>query len=294
MHKLKIQYLRREDINENAWNHVVRHSPFNRVYAYSWFLDAMSDCAWTGIVIGDYEAVFPVLIKKKLFIPYVTTPPLCQQLGIYMMDQHNTALYLGDILKSLKSYLKTEVTVHTGSGFPNHCTIRTNHILSLNAPYEILQKGYNRNTIRNLHTAKKADTTIMQLFEVKSFLDFTQEHEPSGSIKHIYTQLHQLISHTLLHRNGHIVAVYHEGRPEAMAYYIEDQERIYFLVCASTEKGKTLKMMYLLIDHLIKTYADTSKIFDFTGSNMPSIARRNLGFGATVEAYYFLKMKIFD
>jgi hypothetical protein len=294
MHKLKIQYLSREDINENAWNHVVRHSPFNRIYAYTWFLDAMSNWAWTGIVIGDYEAVFPVLIKKKLLLPYITTPPLCQQLGLFMMDQQNTALYLDAIQKTLKSYLKTEITLHTGSSFTNHCTIRTNHVLPLDAPYEILQKGYNRNTIRNLNTAKKVDTKTIKFHEVKTFLDFAQDHEPSGSIKHIYTQLHHLISNTLLHENGHILAVYHAGQPVAMAYYIEDQERIYFLVCASTEKGKELKTMYLLIDHLIKTYANTSKIFDFTGSNMPSIARRNLGFGATSETYYFLKMKIFD
>ncbi len=294
MHKVKIQYLSRKDINENAWNHVVRHSPFNRVYAYTWFLDAMSDWAWTGIVIGNYDAIFPVLIKKKLLLSYITTPPLCQQLGLFMMDEDNTVLYLDTIQKSFKLYLKTEVTLHIGSSLQSHCTIRTNHILPLDAPYEILKKGYNRNTTRNLNTANQVETKIKHIHEVKAFLDFAMDHEPSGSIKHIYTQLHHLISHTLIHRNGYILAVYHAGQPEAMAYYIEDQERIYFLICASTEKGKELKLMYVLIDHLIKTYADTSKIFDFTGSNMPSIARRNLGFGAIAEAYYFLKMKIFD
>jgi hypothetical protein len=294
MHKVKIQYINRIDINENAWNHVVRHSPFNRVYAYTWFLDHMSDQAWSGIVIGDYEAVFPLLIKTKLLLKYITTPPLCQQLGLFMLNDKNSAFYLAEIQKSLKSYLKTELTLHHGSGFANHCVSKTNHILPLNRPYEILKQGYNRNTIRNINAAKKTNVNIVSTIEVHAFLDFVLVHEPSGSVKSIYTQLHHLVSHTLLHGNGHIIEVHQNGKPEAVAYYIEDPERIYFLVCASTDKGKEMKLMYLLIDHLIKTYADTNKVLDFTGSNIPSIARRNLGFGATAEAYYFLKMKIFD
>lgn len=293
MHKLKIQFLSRKDINENAWNHVVRHSPFNRVYATTWFLDAMSDCAWTGIVIGDYDAVFPLLIKKKLFLQYITTPPLCQQLGLFTSNEKNKEIYINAIKKSLQSYLKTELTLHTGSNFKSHCTPKTNHVLHLDEPYEILKKGYNRNTTRNINNAQKAALNIEQSTDVTAFLDFALLHEPSGSISQIYTQLNQLIHHTLLQKNGQIIAMRHEGKAEAMAYFIDDNERIFFLVCASSDKGKEMKLMYVLIDYLIQKYAGTNKIFDFTGSNMPQIARRNLSFGATSEEYYFLKMKFF-
>jgi hypothetical protein len=294
MHKLKLQFVSRKDINENAWNHVVRHSRFSRIYAYTWFLDAMTDKSWTGLVIGEYEAVFPILIKKKLFIPYITTPHLCQQLGLFTVDESNTDSYLKPIQTSLKSYLKTELTLNPGSIFPTLCTTKTNHILPLNESYESLKKDFNRNTIRNITAALKSEAKLIYTQETDIFLDFVYTHEPSRSLNQIYHPLQNLINYTFEVGNGNIIVAFVEESLAAAAFVIEDEERIYFLVCASSEKGKDLKLMYLIIDFLIQKYANTQKIFDFTGSNISSIARRNLGFGAIAEEYYFLKMKVFN
>ena len=63
----KIKFLYNKEINRIQWDDCVLNSVNSKVYALSWYLDIVSD-EWNGLVYGDYELVFPIVIKKKYFL----------------------------------------------------------------------------------------------------------------------------------------------------------------------------------------------------------------------------------
>ena len=44
--------------------------------------------------------------------------------------------------------------------------------------------------------------------------------------------------------------------------------------------------MFLLMNHIIKTHAESKKILDFEGGSLEGVARFYKGFGAEEEIYY--------
>jgi hypothetical protein len=70
-------------------------------------------------------------------------------------------------------------------------------------------------------------------------------------------------------------------------------KRIYFLLIASDAFAKKNGLTFALIDHMIAHYAGQFELFDFTGSQMKTIAQRNEGFGAQIETYFRYQKKWF-
>ena len=56
----KIYYIKNININREKWDDCVSNSVNSRVYGLSWYLDIVCK-NWDGIVIDDYEIVFPVI-----------------------------------------------------------------------------------------------------------------------------------------------------------------------------------------------------------------------------------------
>ena len=61
----KITFLHNKEINREKWDDCIEHALNSKVYAFSWYLDVVAD-DWNCLVYGDYELVFPIVIKKKI------------------------------------------------------------------------------------------------------------------------------------------------------------------------------------------------------------------------------------
>ena len=62
----KFRYLSNFNIDKVKWDDCISNSFNRRVYALSWYLDIVA-VKWDAIVYGDYEAVCPIVFKKRLF-----------------------------------------------------------------------------------------------------------------------------------------------------------------------------------------------------------------------------------
>jgi hypothetical protein len=288
----RLKYLKRDEIDIKKWDNVIKNAINRRLYGYSWYLDIMTDKAWSAIVIGDYDAVFPILVKSKFIFSYVSNPYLCQQLGIFTSSKTNLKTYSDNILAYLKSkFVKSDVLIHPYFAETKEITPKVNHILELKRPYLEIYNGYNRNTKRNLKITGPSRSQIIESDDVQSFVDFVMEHDKSSVIASINHNIKCLVDFSLENKIGKILSVKDQDLTVANAFYILVDERIYFLLCASSPTGIEQKSMYLLIDYMIKQYAGKCKILDFTGSSIANIARRNEGFGAINENYFHLKTK---
>ena len=82
-----MKIIQREDIDIVKWDACIRKSSIENIFCYSWYLDAVAE-NWSGIVRGDYEAIFPIPFTKKLGVTQLYQPPFTRELSI-IGDQMN-------------------------------------------------------------------------------------------------------------------------------------------------------------------------------------------------------------
>src|SRR3954471_9538196 len=70
------------EINVTKWDDCIIHSKANRIYARQMYLQYMAD-NWSGLVMNDYAAVMPIILRKKWGVRYVYDAPFIQQLGLF-------------------------------------------------------------------------------------------------------------------------------------------------------------------------------------------------------------------
>lgn len=290
MQNTKVAFLKRNQIDIEKWDQCLKSAFNQKVYAYSWYLDIMTNRSWSALVFGDYQAVFPVFSKEFLLLPYATQPYLCQQLGVFSIHDRDIKDFVTVIIRFLKTkFIKTDFLINPHFVQSADLIPKVNHILYLNKPYTNLYDDYNRNTKRNLKKSLECVIEIKETTDVKEFVSFLEIYDKSKIIKSINGQISALVSFVLDNNSGKILIAKDDSEILAACFYIESGDRIYFLLCGSSFKGTEHKSMYALIDFIIKKYAQSFKILDFTGSNIENIARRNIGFGAIDETYFHLK-----
>ena len=100
MNKIPVlQYIKHSEIDSEKWNQCIDAAQNSRIYAYDWHLDRTA-IVWDALVLGDYDFVIPLPIRKKWGIKYLYQPLLSQQLGIFPIPPQNIAqLFYSEIVK---------------------------------------------------------------------------------------------------------------------------------------------------------------------------------------------------
>ncbi len=294
---MKIRYLTRSEIDTGRWDTCIEHSTTPLIYAMSRYLDIVSP-DWAGLVGNDYEAVMPLPRRYKWGIPYFCQPPYCQQLGLF--DSTKTAGDLiNDFVKKIpfRPYRLKLNYRHR----PKNCIEQPNYVLSLKDSYENIAKGFNNNTLRNIDKARRNGVVVemyhrltqsdngVDIAEVDGFLNFYL------SVSKPYNVADSRIICQLLtegYSEGYVAFLYAynaEGKPIAGLALLLRANRLIYFCPVSNEEGKAVSAMFLIIDDIIRKYAQTDMVLDFEGSAIEGIARFYRGFGAKLEPYFLIK-----
>ena len=75
-----------------------------------------------------------------------------------------------------------------------------------------------------------------------------------------------------------------------MGAFLHHNNTFTYLYPVSTGAGKEAKAMFFILDTFIAKHAGKSEWIDFEGSDIEGVKRFYLGFGASVENYYRLKI----
>ncbi|MBK9255722.1 MAG: hypothetical protein IPM42_09570 [Saprospiraceae bacterium] len=292
---MNLKLLDRKDIDISRWDSLICKDSSENVYSLSWYLDAVTDNGWKALIADDYSFVMPVYIRKKWLLPYATQPFLCQQNGIFGHQKVTDETVLS-FLKSLPKFLiKLNFNIHNRitEGMKGFDIIeRSNQIIRLENEYENIRSGYNRSTIRNLQKGENQNVVISTTTSLDEFTDFMAENDETGLIKQNFQITKNLIS--AASQNAEVILQVAEDTEGIIAagYYILYGERIFFLMSAANKMAKEKRVMFQMIDQVVRQYAGTAKIFDFVGSSIPNVAQRNLGFGAETTCYYGLRKNL--
>ena len=284
-HYMQIQHLRHSEIDFERWDVIIAQSKNQLGYAYSWYLDIVSP-GWEALVSNNYEFVMPLPVKRKFGIPYIVQPILTQQLGVFSALE-TTHEIIQFFIKKIP-YYSYEINLNEGN-FNKNIIPLPNYVLNLNESYESIAKRYSKNTIRNIVKTQKEGLVLRNNLNIIDFIDFYNSVDKkfisinSGVLK-------KLLERAIEKKAINLMAVENKNNEIIAALCLfQTGNRLVYLLPISNHEGKKSSAMFMLVDYLIKSRAQSNLNLDFEGSLIDGIARFYKGFGAKNHPYYLLK-----
>lgn len=293
MHKIK--YLTHREIDKAKWDKTISKSYNGLVYGYSFFLDSMANKQWDALILGDYEAVFPLVWRSKFGIKYLYQPYFCQQLGVFSPTKISTQL-LDLFLEHIPSkfrYFNIHLNYENIIFKPNISFInRTTFQLNLNQAYINLYDNYSDDAKKNIAKATlkgfeyektKALETVTDVFFKAYGMHYPQQEVLKNTIMGCMQQAIAL-------NKGFCRSIVSEsGELWSAGFFFMSNGYIHYAIAAPTDAGKMVGATHLLIDEVIKEFSNQALIFDFEGSDIKSVAYFYSKFGSHKVHYLQIK-----
>jgi hypothetical protein len=288
-----ISYIEHKEIDKQKWDRCINLSPNGLVYACSWYLDIVSP-GWDALVMGDYEFVMPLTVKKKLGLKCLFQPDYTQQLGVFSInniEKDRLYQFLGAIYER---YRLAEINLNF-SNIVNHDKFvfneRVNYELNLNCSYEELYKNYSASNKDSIKRAFKKETLeIRQSITIAELIGIFKETVPVTIINKQVQTLNNLHIEAISRGICEMYGLYdNENRLVAASSFLNYKDRILFFTSISSEEGKRKRAMFQMLDFIIKKNAEKNLILDFEGSNILGSARFFAGFGPKETMYSQIK-----
>jgi hypothetical protein len=283
-----LRLLKRKEIDVQIWDDLIAHSPFETIYPYSWYLDAVAE-NWSALVADDYRFVMPLVWKKKAGMKYIYQPFYCQQLGVFSREYVDPEL-IRKILRILyKKYRFAGLNFNSknliGEEAPFIVEDKSNYVMRLDRDYETHFKSFSSNARRNIKKSMEFGETIERNLPVEELVRLKRENDVIRRSEEDYRRVVHLFETIRARKAGKIYAIRTGNEITAAAFFAFSRTRAIYLLSASSQKGKEQRGMFRIVDTFIQDHAGSGLILDFEGSNIPSVARFFSGFGAQPEIY---------
>tara|TARA_R110002073_G_scaffold336208_1_gene530918 strand:- start:53725 stop:54609 length:885 start_codon:yes stop_codon:yes gene_type:complete len=290
-----IKYLTRKQLDIDKYNQCILNSLNTRIYAYSWYLDIVTNESWGALVLNKYEAVMPLPQRSKYFISYIFQPSWIQQLGVFSsvaIDKNSVEHFLNAIpnkFKMVDTFLNSENKLAT-----KKIRTRANYILQLNKPFETLFKAYRKGRKSSVKQGQNYGLKVVGGFNHNEIIQLFKDNKGAelNAKNGNYVILSELMSYAVPRNFVECLSVVSKNNELiAGAFFLKDNKRITYLFSAINQTGREQQAMSFLINHMIERSANSGLIFDFEGSMIPEIASFFKSFGAVKETYYHYNIK---
>jgi hypothetical protein len=282
-----IKYIRHKNIDLAAWDACIARSCRPLVYAGTTYLNAICNQQWDALVYGDYEAVFPLPVKRKWGIPLIYQPFFCQQLGLFAPEDF--AFGYADFLRVIpRKFLKTGLHLNPAFTLPENVRLRCNLLLNLQKPYHQIYEGYNADARKNLRKCTEAGITVDTCDDFAAAVSLYRE--VWGPLNPVLTEQHYQSFYNAcmaLQMRAETICLRACLGDEVLAYaiFLRSPQYLHYVCAAPTAAGRKLGVMHAVIDHVAESYAGQNLYLDFEGSEIPDVAAFYRKFGATEERY---------
>jgi hypothetical protein len=286
-----IQYLRYHEIDKTLWDQCIEQADNGSIYTMSFYLDCMAD-NWDALVLNNYEAVMPLPWRKKYGIFYLYQPFLFAQGGLFGNNIKNELLsgFLNSIPEKFRYW---DMVLNQQNLFPvDGFTLyqRTNYILGLNKPYEVIYQDYRENTKRNIKKSVRFGNSVQKNVDVDTIIELAKVQTPN-STETDYAHFKKLYEFLKAKGAAKTYAICSkQNQVIASAVFFFWKNRAYYILVGNHPNGKTLGASHALIDAFIKDHAEQGIILDFEGSDAGSLAFFYSSFGAMEEKYAAIKL----
>ncbi len=289
-----ITYILQKDLDKSKWDACIATSANGLVYAYSWYLDAMSN-NWDALILNDYETVMPLTWNKKYGVNYLHQPHFCASLGVFSKKEIRKE-YVLEFLNAIPAKFKywdfylNHQNLFSISKYP--LTERTNYVLSLHNSYESISSTYRSNLKRNIKKAAESKLTVKQGIDITEITKLASKKMQSISnisttdfenFKSVFTKAKEM-------NCAETLGIYLNDELLASAVFLFSHNRWYYILVGNHPNGKTLGASHYLIDRFIHFHAGENSLLDFEGSDIRNLAFFYSSYGASEEKYPAIRM----
>ncbi len=291
---MKISYLPQEKIDKVKWDRHIDESSNGLIYAYSFYLDAMSK-NWDALIFDDYSVVMPLTWNKKFGIYYLYQPFFAASLGVFgnNISSEIVKAFLDNIPAKFKYwdiYLNKENVFSIG-GYEIY--ERRNYILTLKKDYEHLNANYSKSHVRNIKRARDLGNVVQKNIPLAGVIELAKEQSKDFSpvTDKDFENFSSLFS-VLAKKNNAVTYGVWSSQQQLVAscVYFFSHNRAYYMLVGNHPNGRTSGASHLMIDHFIKEHAGENLVLDFEGSDIKNLAWFYSSFGANEEKYAGIKM----
>lgn len=289
-----IVFKEQKDINKKKWDACISNSSSPSIFVYSWYLDIV--CTnWGALVLGDYDAVFPLAPKIKYKIHYLYQPFFTRYFGVFSKSEIRSNI-TADFFNAIPPQFKyIEFCLQEEINFKSAAFVlleKKFQLLDLNQKYETIQKNFSDNSRRNVKKAIKAGLKIQPDIspdKIVNLFKITKGNELEIFNLDDYKILIALMNKCNDLNKGQSIAVYDGDQLCAAAFFMFNGNRFTFLKSGVTNEGKSKGAMHLLFDYFIRVNAEKKYQLDFGGSSVENVARFYKNFGAKDCVYLQVK-----
>ena len=286
-----IRHQRHNEIDKAAWDARLLRCANKLWYAQSWVLD-LACPGWEALIDDDSGAMMPLTCRRKWGIDYLYQPLGLQQLGLFapvlsgeLCDRFLDAVparfrYVDIALNEAMIAVDDDGTL----------SLAINQVLSATSDNATMRASYSTGHRRNLKEAGSG--MVPAELDVAGFEALfrrtTGARFGASAVKGL-SDFMAVVHEGMKRGQCSIAALSDEHEVAAAACFATWEGRSILLKSANTEAGHRAKAMFRITDDWIERHASTGTLLDFAGSNTPSVARFNEGFGAVTGNYFRLR-----
>lgn len=282
-----IRRLKYNEIDFKKYTNCLENSEQRKYSATKDFLDITSDKKWELLVYNDYEAVMPIPYIKKLGLKFIINPKLCQQLGIF--SKEDNIIINDQFLDFLKSkYRIWYYAFNDTNQFTQTLKRRKNYLINPE-DYEVVRQRYSPKRKRKLRlendVALQSEIKEMtyddaEKFISKNFIGAKNDNDRAVFLK-IFSKFQQK-------NNLKVVAFLFENEIINIIVLYLEEKVIALLGTFNSKNYIKLSGSSILIDYVIRDQIE-NRIFDFEGSEVPSVEEFFRGFRPELKPYPIIK-----
>jgi hypothetical protein len=282
---VEIRHLKHNEIDFQKWDETILNACNSLVYAESWYLDIVSP-NWEALILGDYEYVMPLPVKRKFGVPFLVQPPLTQQLGVFSSKKIDENI-IGQFIKKIP-YRSYHLSFNEQNPYSKGI-IQPNLILDLNKDEQTIFSAYSTNTKRNIKKAQQYNTEIKNTLSANEFLEFYHSAEKNYPVEP-EKKINKLLEKSFEKGKTTLYGAYNQNDELISALcLLHSPQRLIYLLPVSNDEGKESLAMFKIVNDIIKNHANSSLILDFEGSKIENVAHFYQGFGAEKQSYSMIK-----
>lgn len=284
-----IKYVNHADIDKVKWDGSIDNALNGLIYGYSYYLDIMSK-NWDALVMNDYEAVMPLTWNEKWGISYLRQPVFTQQLGIFAPAFVESDMTNAFMKKVMKQFSFAEINLNYANRCNHATAMRYNNILLLDRSFNDIEKSFKPDFVKKIknndliYENGENVEQVISLF-IKNYSNrihvSTEDYQNLLRLYLLLNKKEQLLIRKVSSRGGEQLSI---------AIFLRDSRRIYYVLSVTLPEGRKKQSNYFLLYHVIREYSNQNLIFDFEGSDIPSIQLFFKKFGGVEQPFPFVRI----
>ena len=290
-----VRHLQHSDIDKSKWDECIATAYNSLVYGYSFYLDAVAG-EWNAVVVNDYEAVMPLVWRRKFFITYLYQPAFTQQLGLFCKQPQEQEVYNEIEALLFSQYRFAEIFLNYGNNGcfrPGYCKQQVNYVVDINKAYDAAATAYLPGFAKSLRRIAKFNFQYRETEDIDEAITLYRQLY-SNRVQHLNNSDYNAFKYACIALQQRLMlvirkAVDENGNILALSLLFKDTRRLYNIISCITEKGRPLEVNYFLYDAIIREFCNKGLVFDLEGSDIKGVAEFYIKMNPVNQPYEFYK-----